>query len=442
MKITHKIVIVSLTFLSVIGSSFVPSIYAQTATSTPTATVTPTNNPTPTNTPAPTQAQSTPTPTPTPDNSGAVKDLQNQISDLQTKITDLQGQEKTLSNQIEVMDSQIKLTQYKIASTKEQIEILKNSITITNTKISQINTSFSDLAKALVSRIKVKYENSHVSPIEVMASTNSIADLMKKTSYLQIVQNRDKELLYQMQTTKDIYANQKTVLEDKHKKVLALQTDLEGLNKDLTSQQDSKKSLLAQTQGNESSYQTLLARAQAQLAGFSNFVATHGGASLLSNQTVCDDWGCYYNQRDTQWGAMALNHTQYSLASDGCLLTDMAMVMTHYGHRNVNPITINSNPQNFASYEPAWLNKTIFADGVSATRISTAIDAELSSGRPVIVGISYDSGPLADHFVTLISGSGGSYQMNDPYLPNGHNISFNAHYSTGSIREIERITVQ
>lgn len=122
-------------------------------------------------------------------------------------------------------------------------------------------------------------------------------------------------------------------------------------------------------------------------------------------------------------------------------MTAMAMVYTHYGHRSVTPISINSNPSNFASYEPAWLNKTIVADGTTASRVSSSIDSELSGGRPVIVGISYDGGPYPDHFVVLISGSGGNYQMNDPYTANGHDIPFTSHYSVASIREIDRVSM-
>ena len=185
----------------------------------------------------------------------------------------------------------------------------------------------------------------------------------------------------------------------------------------------------------------MLLQARAQLAGFSRFVASQGGASILSNQTVCDDWGCYYNQRDSQWGNTALNNTQYSIASDGCLMTSMAMVYTHFGHKSVTPLTINGNSNNFASYEPAYLNRTIVADGASSTRVGTSIDNELSAGRPVIVGVSYDGGPVSDHFVVLISGSGGSYQMNDPFTPNGHNIPFTDKYSIGSIREMDKVVM-
>jgi hypothetical protein len=184
-----------------------------------------------------------------------------------------------------------------------------------------------------------------------------------------------------------------------------------------------------------------LAQARAQLAGFSNFTETQGGASILSNQTTCDDWGCYYNQRDSSWGGNSLNGTGYTLASDGCLVTSMAMVYTHYGHRSVTPATINSNPQNFASYYPAYLLKVISADGATSQRVSDSIDSVLGSGNPVIIGISYDGGPLADHFVVFTSGSGGNYTMKDPFTPNGNNISFRDRYPSARIVEVERVVL-
>jgi len=119
-------------------------------------------------------------------------------------------------------------------------------------------------------------------------------------------------------------------------------------------------------------------------------------------------------------------------------MTSMAMVYTHYGHKGVTPLTINSNPNNFASYYPAYLKYTISADGATSSRVGAQVDGELSAGRPVVVGISYDGGPLPDHFVVLISGSGGSYQMNDPFTPNGHNIAFTSKYPVGSIREMTK----
>ena len=386
----------------------------------------------------------TPTMTPTPtsaDNSNQVSALQSKISDLQNKITDLRGQEQTLSAKIGTLDSQINLAQLRIDSTQQQISEAKDDIQKTTQRINTLESSLQNLTKVLLNRIVENYKVGQTQPIQVMLTAKDPTDFVRRENYLKIAQEHDQLIAYDTVQAKNDYSNQKNIFEEKKKKMEALQSQLEAYSKDLDAEKEQKQKLLSETQGSEANYQRLLSQARAQLAGFSRFVASQGGASLLGNQTICDDWGCYYNQRDSQWGGSALNNTQYSIASDGCLMTSMAMVYTHFGHKSVTPLTINSNPNNFASYEPAWLSKTIVADGTSSTRIGSSIDEELSSGRPVIVGISYDGGPLPDHFVVLISGLSGSYQMNDPFTPNGHDIPFSSHYSIGSIREIDKVVM-
>lgn len=390
-------------------------------------------------------AEVTPTPsgspTPTTDNSQQVSDIQSKINDLQSKLNDAHTQEKTLSSQISVMDNQISLTQYRMDQTQQQITQTQADIVIANKRIDTLQSSLDNLTKVLLNRIVENYKIGQTQPIQVMLNASDATDFVRKENYLRIAQEHDQLIAYDTVQAKNDYATQKDIFETQKKKMETLQSQLQDYSKQLDSEKADKQRLLADTQGSEANYQRLLSQARAQLAGFSRFTASRGGSSLLGNQTVCDDWGCYYNQRDSQWGGMALNNTQYSIASDGCLLTSMAMVYTHYGHKSVTPISINSNPNNFASYEPAWLSRSIVADGTSSTRIGASIDSELSSGNPVIVGISYDNGPLPDHFVVLVSGSGGSYQMNDPYTPNGHNIPFTDHYSVGSIREIDRVSM-
>jgi predicted double-glycine peptidase len=114
------------------------------------------------------------------------------------------------------------------------------------------------------------------------------------------------------------------------------------------------------------------------------------------------------------------------------------MVMTHYGYKNVTPMTINSNPSNFATYYPAYLRYAIHADGVTATRVRTSIDPTLAAGDPVIVGVHAYGGT---HFVVLVSGSNGNYIMRDPYISNGKDVSFSAHYSVASIYEINKVVI-
>jgi peptidoglycan hydrolase CwlO-like protein len=377
------------------------------------------------------------TPTPTVNNSQQTSDLQNRINDLQNKISDLQGQEKTLSSQIAVMDNQIKLTEYRIASTNQQITGLTLDIDTAGKKIVSLQNALNNSINVLLNRIVATYEVGTIQPLQVLLTSDNASNFLQRLNYLKLAQAHDRKLIYNTQQAKVDYTNQKDLLEIQKKKIELLQQQLEDYTKQLDQEKSSKSTLLAETQGSETNYQSLLAQAKAQLAGFSGFAQSQGGATLLSGQTVCDDWGCYYNQRDSQWGGNSLNGTGYSLASDGCLITSMAMVYTHYGHKGVNPQTINSNSGNFASYYPAYLNFTITADGVTSTRAGSEISSELQSGRPVIVGIKYANGNT--HFVVLTDYNGGDYLMNDPFTPNGHKIQFTSKYSLGSIFAIYKI---
>src|SRR5258708_356729 len=368
-----------------------------------------------------------------------ISDLNKRVICLQAKINDLQGQKRTLSSQIAVMDNQINLAQARIDSTKRDISDLTLDIDTADKKINGLAKSLDNLIKVLLNRMVTTYEIGQTQPFELLLSSTNATNFFSRLNYLRIAQSHDKQLIYLTQQAKNDYANQKNIFEDKKKRVVALKTQLENYSKQLEQNKKAKQQLLAETQGSEATYQQLLAQAEAQLAAFSNFAAVRGGASIQTDQTVCDDWGCYYNQRDSQWGNLALNHTQFTIASDGCLVTSMAMIYTHYGHRGVNPMSINSNSDNFASYYPAYLKYTITADGATSSRVGSIVDSELANGNPVVVGVSYDGGPISNPFVVLVSGSSGNYIMNDPFTPNGHKIPFSSHYSVGGIREIDKV---
>lgn len=381
-------------------------------------------------------AQTTPTPTLT---ESQTNDLQNKINELQSTISRLQGEETTLKSQISVMDNQINLTELKISSTEREIGELSQDITTADKKIDKLEGSLSKLSEVLINKIKATYVAGSTSNFQVLLSSGNVTDFVQRANYLRIAQQHDKKLIYDTVQARNDYANQKDIYQDQKSKAEILQEQLSAYQAQLEQEKKAKDQLLAETQGSEANYQRLLSQARAQLEGFSNFAESQGGASILSNQTQCDDWGCYYNQRDSLWGNSSLNGTVYTLASDGCLVTSMAMIYSHYGHKNVTPATINSIPSNFASYYPAYLKKVISADGVTASRVYDSIDSVLASGNPLVIGISYDGGPVADHFVVFSSGSSGTYNMKDPFTPNGNNIDFRTRYPSARIVDVEKV---
>jgi peptidoglycan hydrolase CwlO-like protein len=369
----------------------------------------------------------------------AYQDLQNKIKEYSSKLDSLRQQKSSLSSQIQVFDTQIYLTGLQITDTEQKIVDTQKEIEVLTSRIEGLDSSLNYLSKLMLQRVVDGYKRQNVTVFDMLLDSNGANELVNKLKYYKTAQTNNEKLLLQVQETKVNFEDQKKIREDKKVQLDKLSTLLDDQKTALDSQKAQKQQLLAQTGNDETTYQRLLANAQAQLASFGRFVQNSGGAGLLSNQTVCDDWGCYYNQRDSQWGEIGLDgYSNYSIASDGCLVTSMAMVYTHLGHRSVNPISINSNSSNFASYAP-YLLYTISADGLSTNRISADIDSTLSSGDPVVVGVNAYGGT---HFVVLVSGSGGDYIMNDPYIENGHKIPFNDHYTIGSIFEIRKVVPQ
>jgi len=194
-----------------------------------------------------------------------------------------------------------------------------------------------------------------------------------------------------------------------------------------------KNNLLIATQNDEEKYQSLLSQAIAQRNAFLGFVNSHGGASILNNQTVQQDgWGYYYNQRDSQWGNSFMGSSHLTMADYGCLVTSVAMMATHEG-KNLKPSDIANTPSAFFSpdADTALLYWQFSVNGINVNLTSfpvSQIDQKLSNG-PVIVGLY--SGP--DHYVVLKSGSGGNYVMNDPFLENGGDKNFGDKYSVSNI---------
>jgi len=366
-------------------------------------------------------------------------DLEKKISEYQEKLQQLKQQKGTLSSQIQYMDTQISLTTLQINQTEQKIASTGKEIDLLGSRIEGLDQSLDYLSKQLIQRIVDGYKKKPLSVLSLLLDSQGASDFLNQVKYLKSAQNNNQKLLYTVQETKTNAEEQKKLREEKKVELDNLTEILNFQKQSLDNQRGQKQRLLASTQSDETTYQRLLSQAQEQLASFGRFVQSQGGSSLLNNQTSCDDWGCYYSQRDSQWGSSSLNGTGYTLASDGCLVTSMAMVYTHLGHRGVNPQTINSNSSNFASYYPAYLEYTISADGLTTSRISTEIDSTLSSGDPVVVGVRAYGGT---HFVVLVSGSGGNYIMNDPFIENGHKISFNDNYSVGSIFEIRKVVPQ
>lgn len=370
----------------------------------------------------------------------------NELSKVcQQKITESQGQQKTLAATISYLNNRIRLTEAQIRQTEYEIAGLEREIDALKSRISGLEVSLQRLTEILITRIQDSYKHraKMKDSMLLLLSANELNDFLTQYKLLQLSQNYTQNLIEESESQKVSYDNEKQVKEQKQAEVEALRKKLESQRVSLQDQQKQKQSLLQITQNDEKKYQSLLQQAEAQLQAFRSFVASQGGAGILSNQTKCNDWGCYYNQRDEKWGRRGIGLSGEPMSEFGCLVSSMAMVATHYG-KSLDPGNIAASSSPFFGSTAFMIQGTWTANGVTTTRTrigysSSSVDSELEAGRPVVVGLYSSSNP--SHFIVIKGKDDRGYIMHDPFMENGGDRPLTDKYSVSNIKTVDRVQV-
>ncbi len=376
--------------------------------------------------------------------------LNNQIAAYKAQLKQVGADKKTLQAAINGLELQRKNVQAQVALTQTQISTAQLQIQQLGGEITSAEQSIATNQAALEEYLRELQKDDDKSLLMQTLSSGNLAQWWNDMAATIQMQGAVQKKMQALQIQKNDLADSRIALQEKRAALATQKQQLALRQQSLVATVQLKNQLLVDTKAKESNYEKLLAAAEAQLKSFATFTQNAGGSKLLASQTSCDASGCYYNQRDAGWGSNTLDGTKYTLASAGCLIASVAMVLTHYGYRDVTPATINADPDNFAAYSPDLLLATISVDGVTVTRKSTSvsgmaaarkiavIDAMLATGHPAIVGMNALGGT---HFVVLTSGSNGSYLMQDPYVANGNNISFSSHYSLKEIYSVAKVVI-
>lgn len=164
--------------------------------------------------------------------------------------------------------------------------------------------------------------------------------------------------------------------------------------------------------------------------------AGSGGGStentILEAEPMADGWGSYFNQRDMRWASSDVGAATYPVWKIGCLLSDLAMVYSHFGFRSVTPGTIAAHTEWFNG-SGAIFNSELRIPGHTTTIVSNPdaawVHAMVAAGHPVVVGMNLPTGTT--HFVILTGLSGASdYWTNDPWEQNAMHVTFSGDWFT------------
>ncbi len=341
-----------------------------------------------------------------------------EIADLEAKISAAQQTSQTLAGQIAYYDGQISLTSLKISQTEELITSITSKILLLEDKLQS-------RSEVLEKQIVQTYKQGSIDPMQILFSSTSFSEIISRFKYSQLLQLNNRKFLHDTQKVQSNYGQQKTLIEDSKKRLIAQQTSLASLRKD-------RDRLLSQTRNDEATYQKLLSQAIAERDSFRAFAHAKGG-NILPPQPQPDGW--FFSQRDERWGNQCIGTTCSNSPSFvwevGCLITSIAMMQKKNGV-DTNPGVIARNSSYF--FQDLMLIPWPAQPGFKFTnygRDLNIINSELSAGRPVVVQIRTTSTSYGRHFIVIKGKSGSNYMMNDPW--EGYDLVFQNFYSTGNI---------
>jgi len=215
------------------------------------------------------------------ENKEEIEELESKIKKYEKKLGELQDQRGTLQSEIDYLDNQMYLTQLRIQNVNNQIYLTTEKIAKLGEEIDDLNTRLDRIANSidyqeelLNQRQREQYKSEQAIPkgLRMLLFLLQPTELERKiqiNTYSQVMQEKDKDLLDEMEKTKKAYTNQKDIFEDKKEEEERLKAEveqqkisLEDYKNQLDGQKEVKERLLRETQNDENRYQALLDQAR------------------------------------------------------------------------------------------------------------------------------------------------------------------------------------
>ncbi|HET9411560.1 MAG TPA: CHAP domain-containing protein [Candidatus Saccharimonadales bacterium] len=181
-----------------------------------------------------------------------IKALQKEVANFQSQAAQFRSQADTLQGQINALQSDARALQTQIDLNNAKLAQLNQQITDTLAKIEQQKEVLSGNLMSL-------YLDSSVTPIEALASSNSISDFIDKQEYRETIRQELQGAIAQVKQLKAELEAQKKNLEN-------IVADQNVRRESIAAKQQEQSNLLAQTQGQEAAYQQIAASKNSQIA--------------------------------------------------------------------------------------------------------------------------------------------------------------------------------
>lgn len=219
-----------------------------------------------------------------------IAELQQKIDGYQKEAARLRGETVTLQNTIGELEAQKSALQIQINLSQAKYDQLLKDIETNQKKLDKQKRVYAQ-------RVADLSANTQLSPIMLLAGSNSIGDFIRSDAYQSSIQSQIQQAIKQVKTIKQQLALQKQEVEG----VLA---DQKKQHEQLAAKEAEQANILAQTQGSEQEFQNMISQSSAQ-------VASLRAAQAAAMRTSSGSEGIVYGSSSYPWMDSTMAYNDY-----------------------------------------------------------------------------------------------------------------------------------
>ncbi len=182
----------------------------------------------------------------------SIKSIQNQKSQNEKELKNIQSQISGLEGKKSALNSEVNSLNDELVETMLNIQVLENDLEVKEQQIAEAQIAYEEAKateerqyEAMKLRIQYLYESGNTGYMEMLLTSDSVADLMNKVDYAGELQEYDNRLLDEYKAAKQAVIDLQNRLADEKEELLEMEAQLEEQKANLESVIARKRSQIA-----------------------------------------------------------------------------------------------------------------------------------------------------------------------------------------------------
>ena len=260
----------------------------------------------------------------------AIDDLKSSINSVQQDINSLQAEKNTIQSYINQLDKKMSTLASEIAKFEKQIEEKITDIEETKEELEEAKIACDEQYESMKMRIQFIYENPSASLIEMLCSSDNIAEFINRADYVASMSNYDRDMMDKLIATKEEIALKEETLEAELEELEMMQAELESQKKKVNASINSKKgeltakaNELGDAAADQAAYKKQLEEQEKLLNEIEDQIARAANPDVYQGSATGFIWPCpsytrissYFGPRPQPVPGASTNHKGVDLAA-------------------------------------------------------------------------------------------------------------------------------